>query len=320
MDVTSTTTNKAQFYGEGGKYFAILIVNLILTMLTLGLYYPWARAKNLQYLYGETEFEGSRLTFHGTGQEMFRGLVKALIVLAILYAVYFGSLMSKSGGVIALGLLIFLVGLCLVIPLAIHGGLRYRMSRTSWRGIHFGYRGNLKELFAICAKGIFFTVITLGIYSSWFQVNLRKYITDNVRLGNLKFSFEGDGTDLFIIHLKFGFLVYITLGIYTFWYLRNVNHFHINNLKLEQDGKQLSFNSTLTPGEIFTTDLGNILLLIFTLGLATPWVIIRRMRMVLNNVEVEPGFNAEAVLQTEESYSDATGDDLLSMLDIGLDF
>ena len=44
------------------------------------------------------------------------------------------------------------------------------------------------------------------------------------------------------------------------------------------------------------------------------------MRMTLNNIEIEPGFNAEAVVQTEESYADATGDDLLSMLDIGLDF
>ncbi|HNM25133.1 MAG TPA: DNA translocase FtsK [Saprospiraceae bacterium] len=52
-------STKIEFHGEGGKYFAILFVNIILTILTLGLYYPWARAKNLQYLYGETEFAGS---------------------------------------------------------------------------------------------------------------------------------------------------------------------------------------------------------------------------------------------------------------------
>ncbi len=312
-------TNQTKFYGDGGKYLGILAVNFILTIITLGLYYPWARAKNLQYIYGETEFSGNRLMFHGTGKEMFKGFIKAMVVIVILYGIYFSALRSADSTFRLVGTLVFLIGFLLLIPLAIHGGLRYRMSRTSWKGIHFGYRGKLGELFGIWFKGVFFTIITFGIYGSWFSVNLRKYIISNIRLGNVKFRFDGEGGDLFIINLKF-ILVYLSLGIYIFWFLRNHNHFAINNLKVVQDDFPVTFRSTLTPGEIFTTSIVNVLIVICTLGIGLPWAIIRNMRMVFNNIELDGAFNPDSIVQTEESYADATGDDLLSMLDIGFDF
>ena len=71
-------TRQVTFYGEGAKLFGIYIVNILLTLVTLGLYYPWARAALLKYMYEESEFEGSRFTFHGTGKEMFIGFIKAI--------------------------------------------------------------------------------------------------------------------------------------------------------------------------------------------------------------------------------------------------
>jgi hypothetical protein len=44
------------------------------------------------------------------------------------------------------------------------------------------------------------------------------------------------------------------------------------------------------------------------------------MRLVIDNIELDGAFNPETVIQTEEDYSNATGDDMLDMLDIGLDF
>ena len=178
MEITST---KIKFYGDGAKYFGILIVNLLLTIVTLGLYYPWARAKNLQYLYGETEFAGSRFAFHGTGKEMFKGFIKAIAIVGVLVIILQASQFSKNGAMMVIGFTIYILGILTLIPLAIHGGLRYRMSRTSWRGIHFGYRGNLRELFGICFKGMLLTILTLGIYGSWFQCNLRRYLESNIR-------------------------------------------------------------------------------------------------------------------------------------------
>src|SRR5262245_40586407 len=69
------------FKGDGGTYFGILIVNMLLTILTFGLYYPWAKAKRLQYLYSSTEMEGSRFEWSGNGNEMFKGFI--IVVAAI---------------------------------------------------------------------------------------------------------------------------------------------------------------------------------------------------------------------------------------------
>lgn len=314
------STHQVRLHGEGGKYFGILIVNLIFTILTLGLYYPWARAKNFQYLYGETEFAGSRFQFHGTGKEMFKGFVKALAILFVLFGIYQAALFSKEGAVIAVGMFIYFIGIALIIPLAIHGGLRYRMSRTSWRGIHLGYRGNLRELFGIYFKGLFLTVITLGIYSNWFYVEMTQYIMSHVRLGNCKFRFDGKGSDYFWLNTKGIILTILTFGIYMFWFMRNVNHFYVNNSVLIQDEQESQFQSHLTAGDIFMVGFTNYFLIVFTLGIGLPWAILRQMRMTLNNVELNGPFDPEAVLQTEEDFTDATGDDMLDALDIGLDF
>jgi uncharacterized membrane protein YjgN (DUF898 family) len=311
---------RLKFYGEGGKYFGILIVNFLLTLVTLGLYYPWARAKNMQYLYGETEFAGSRLQFHGTGKEMFKGFIKAIALLAVLLGVYYLLTASRSTALALVGTVWYIVGIMLIIPLAIHGGLRYRMSRTSWRGIHFGYRGRLGELFRLFVRDAVLTVVTLGIYGSWMSIHLRKYCIGHVRLGNCTFRYDGDGSDFFWLNFKGILLTIVTLGIYSFWYARDLNRYYINHLKLQQDGNEFSFTTHISAGDIFLMGITNYFLIVFTLGIGTPWAILRQIRMVIDNIELDGAFNAETVIQTEEDYSNATGDDMLDMLDVGLDF
>ncbi|HZG01773.1 MAG TPA: DUF898 family protein, partial [Chitinophagales bacterium] len=77
MEVLSQTppavSRRVTFHGRGGDLFGIYVVNWLFTVLTLGIYYPWAKAAVLRYLYQETEFDNSRFSFHGTGKEMFIG-------------------------------------------------------------------------------------------------------------------------------------------------------------------------------------------------------------------------------------------------------
>ncbi len=68
------------FFGKGSEFFKIQIVNAILTILTLGLYYPWAKEKTLKYLYSKNTFEATPFVFSGTGKEMFRGFIKAIAI------------------------------------------------------------------------------------------------------------------------------------------------------------------------------------------------------------------------------------------------
>ena len=142
---------------KGAELFKIWIVNVLLQIVTLGFYYPWGKANQLQYLYGHTIFENDPLQFHGTGSEMFKGFIKALVCVIVIYGLFF--LLSLNGYPL-LAVVIFMLSFMAILPLIVHGSYRYRMSRTSWRGIRFGYRGDKAALYAIFIKGILLTIIT----------------------------------------------------------------------------------------------------------------------------------------------------------------
>jgi uncharacterized membrane protein YjgN (DUF898 family) len=311
-------TRQVTFHGEGAKLFGIYMINILLTFFTLGLYYPWAKAALLKYLYEETEFEQSRFTFHGTGKEMFIGFIKAFGIFLVIYGVLLLSILSQKPTIMAFGFLFFYAALLLLIPVAIHGSLRYRMSRSSWRGIHFGYRGDLKEFVRIFVIGSLLTIFTLGIYSFWLIIEIRKYIFKHLRFGNLTFSYEGEGGAFFWLNVKGYFLSVITLGVYTFWYVKDLFNYYIDNIRMYQDDKKLIFRSNATAGGYFKLILGNILIILFTLGLGTPWAIVRALHFVFSNIVIEGALDVNAIRQTEENYMDATGEDLADMIDIGL--
>lgn len=318
-ETRSTPAQRLAFYGDGAKLFGILIINAILTTITFGIYYPWARAKTLQYMWQETEFAGSRLTFHGTGAEMFKGFIKAIALIGALVLVMVLCSASRIQVLAFIGLAIYVCGIVLIGPIAIHGMLRYRTSRTSWRGIHMGYRGNLSELVKMYIKGFLLTIVTFGIYGFWFQANIFRYIYSNVRLGNVKFRFDGDGTEYFVTFLKGYLLSIVTLGIYSFWWMRDLNHYMYNNMSLEQNGRSFRLTSHITAGDYFKITLMSLLIFV-TFGIALPWVLTYQTRKIINNLEVEAGFDPDAVEQTEEYVGDSLGEGMFDMLDIGIDF
>jgi uncharacterized membrane protein YjgN (DUF898 family) len=304
---------KLDYQGKGQEYFGIIIVNWLLTILTIGFYYPWAKAKELQYLYGATSLNGDSFSFHGTGKEMFKGFIKALLFIFTLYALFFLFVFLKYP---VLGLILMYLGFFAIIPLAIHGSYRYRMSRTSWRGIRFGYRGDRKELTINFFKWIFLTIITAGIYGSWMTINLRKYVLNNIRFGSIEFEYNGDGADYFVLNLKGYLLTIFTLGIYVFWWEKDLIDYYINNTSLSKDEKVISLNSTVTGGGIFKLSIINLLIIIFTLGFGYAWVVSRTLKYMFENIELEGTIDLNTIDQTEENYKDATGEDLGDFLDI----
>src|SRR5438093_11866455 len=76
----SSGAYRLSFHGSGGELFGIYILNLLKTILTLGVYYFWAKVKTRQYLWGQTDFGGDRFGFHGTGKELLLGYLKAVVV------------------------------------------------------------------------------------------------------------------------------------------------------------------------------------------------------------------------------------------------
>ena len=76
-------TRGLSFHGSGIELFKITIVNLLLTIVTLGIYYFWARTRMRQYVYAHVEFEDDRFVYHGTGKELLLGWLQAMAFLII---------------------------------------------------------------------------------------------------------------------------------------------------------------------------------------------------------------------------------------------
>ena len=312
--------NKLEFSGEGAKYFGIWAVNTILTILTLGLYYPWAKTSVRKYLWNETKMDGDSFVYHGTGKEMFKGFIKVYAFIIGLYAMImiFVSININTSLILLFNLL-FYVCIILLIPFAIFGAWKYRLSRTSWRGIFFSFRGKMGDFLKVYFKNFFLVIITFGIYFPWMRVNISKYLLKHSQFGQYKLGFQGEGGEFFMINLAGAFLSAITLYIYLPWFMTNMFNFAINNIEIEQDGeKTYPLQSSLEGGNAFFVLFTNGLLLIFTLGIAFPWTKMRLQKLFTENIIVREKLNLAGLRQDAENYGDATGDDLLDVLDLDL--
>ncbi|QMU28930.1 YjgN family protein [Adhaeribacter radiodurans] len=318
MNEVYTESKKFTFHGKSGSYFELQVANWVLTAVTLGIYYPWAKANKLRYLYQKTEFAGSRFTFHGTGKEMFKGFIKAIGLFMVLYAVLVGFALSGDPNLVKIGIAIVYLGTAFLIPMALHGSMRYRTSRSSWRGIHFGYRGSLKSLYSVFFVNLFLTLFSFGIYMPWFITNLRREIIGNLRFGDAQFSFEGSASELFMILLKGQLLTILTLGVYYFFMTRDLYKHLVNNIFLHQNGEYAHLEINITGWGLAKLEIVNLFILIFTLGLGAPLVTVRTLRYLLANTELEGFFDPDGLVQTEEQYQNATYEDVADMLDLNL--
>lgn len=318
MELINNTNRKYQlnFHGTGSEYFGIFIVNALLTLVTLGIYYPWARAKQLKYLYGVTAVDDSRFSFHGKGKDMFIGMLKFYLMFALFMLIYFAFVFYLN--CIVLGVIILYLGIIAIVPLAIHGTLRYRLAMSTLRGIRFGYRGDRNRLMIDFIKYFLLTLVTLGIYAAWMDIKLRTYITKNIRYGDIEGSYEGKGLSLFLINLKGILLSIITLGIYMFWWQKELYAYYINNTTLHKGDQSLRMQTTITGFGLLKLNLVNLLITIFTLGIGFAWVEIRTMRYMTQNIFLEGDIDIETVTQTEDDYNDATGQGAFDILDMDL--
>jgi uncharacterized membrane protein YjgN (DUF898 family) len=321
MEIISgnTENTKINYFGKGSEFALIFFKNLLLTVFTLGIYYPWAKVEILNYQYKNSELDQKKFQFHAKAKEVFIGYIKiyAFVVVFYLLILFVGYSQNKYLAISALGF--FYLLFLLLIPFAIHGSVRYRAAKSSWKGIFFKYLGDRSELFWLCLKGIFLTIITLGIYGSWFMVDLRKYVTSHLRFGDLSFDFHGKGKSLFWIHVKFFILFYLTLGIYTFWYYRNLWRFYADNTTVTQNGKTQNLKLNMKPADVFELVFINALLFIFTLGIATPWIIIRTFKYLFRFTEVDGYLNTNTIQHVKYyDFDDATGDSFMDFLDFDL--
>lgn len=131
-----------RFIGRWQEYLPIALTNLLLSLVTLGIYRFWAKSRERQYLWSRTEFIDETLEWTGTGGEMFKGFLLVIVLLApALFFLQTGlqALAVRGHVLIAAPIAILLyAGLFCLGGVARYRALRYRLSRTYWHGIRGG--------------------------------------------------------------------------------------------------------------------------------------------------------------------------------------
>ena len=72
-----------EFHGRGGEYFGIWIVNLLLTIITLGIYSPWAKVRTKRYFYGKTLLNNTNFAYLADPMAILKGWLIAVAVLIV---------------------------------------------------------------------------------------------------------------------------------------------------------------------------------------------------------------------------------------------
>ncbi|WP_414165907.1 YjgN family protein [Superficieibacter sp. BNK-5] len=142
------------FRGDGGKYFLICLVNVLLCIITLGIYTPWALMKCRRYIYSNMEVNGQGFSFGVTGGNIF---VSFLFVMVIYVAILMSIVTLPALGIV------LTIALFVLLPFMVMKGLRYQAVMTSLNGVRFGFTCSMKRFWWIIVGLPIVLAIGLGL-------------------------------------------------------------------------------------------------------------------------------------------------------------
>lgn len=197
----------------------IWLVNLFLTLVTLGIYRFWAKTRVRRFIWGHTRFLGDRLEYTGTAMELLIGFI-SFIVIFIVPLTAINLLIFRQPdigfweqmGAAVYGALLFFV--YIFYNFAAYRARRYQLTRTLWRGLRGAQTGSAMAYnFNALGYGML-TMMTFGFYYPWAIVRLAEFRLNNTWIGGQKLSFKGNGRDLFPAYCAYFFGL---IGIIFLW-------------------------------------------------------------------------------------------------------
>jgi len=308
---------RLSFIGRGGTLLGIYLLNMVGIVFTLGVYTFWAKVRVRRYLFGQLEVAEERLEYHGLGGELLRGALKAALVFGLPLAVVrtLPTLIDIGVGGAVVTWILSTLFIALFLPVARVGARRYRLSRTSWRGIRFSFRGHAGPYLRIFLRGWCLTMLTLGIYYPVYAVRSHGYLVAHSTFGTAPFDFDGDGTDLLLDWVYALLLTLPTFGFVWFWFGARRTHYLWAHTTLA--GARFEF--PVTAGELMRLRLGNAALLLLSLGIAYPWTVVRNARFTCARLSLDGRLDVTAI-RAAATEADATGEGILGLLEADLDW
>lgn len=344
------TIHKVEFSGDARSFFGIWIVNILLSIVTLGIYSAWAKVRTRRYMYQHTAIDGRRFDYHATGLQI---LIGRLIVVAGFVAFSLVSAIPVAGAVAALVLLF-------LIPWLINRGMLFNARMTSWSGLRFGFDGSYWRAFRVYMLYPFLSVFTFYLALPFAIRAQQSYSVNSHRFGTAKFGFQSSVGPFYVAFLlailwmigaaivlfvfaggmeifremavadqtgqapdkgtmiRFGIfyvvmiLAILPAGFIYQAFLRNA----VYGASSLEGGHE--FRSDIKPLQLVWVGVSNAVAIICSLGLLLPWAHIRMMRylsdhtFILANGSLDEftGKQEESVGALGDAYADIEGFDV----------
>ena len=179
------------FTGRAGEYFGIWIVNILLSIITLGIYSAWAKVRNKRYFYGNTLLEGRSFDYLASPIQI---LIGRLIVFGVFlaYAVFSTFFPVVSS--------LFLIALFLLTPWAVVSAYRFNARNSGYRNVRFHFTGGYWEAFKIYILMPIATLFTLGLLAPYNAFRMKQFQIDRAQYGQTDFHFEGKAGSFYRIY------------------------------------------------------------------------------------------------------------------------
>ncbi len=354
-----------KYDGKIGELYWIFIKNLLLKIITLGIYRFWAVSRLRRYVWSRLQFQGERFEYTGTGGELFKGFLLALgaligAVIAAAIASVVLTRLTHNALLAALPLIALYLFVLVCAAGAFFSAQRYRLSRTVWCGIRGGMSGSALKYGLYVLLYSLLILVTLGQMAPWVTLRLAERRINASGFGSEPFAFQGRAGMLYlaflgtfvavlawVVVLGAGMLrgpmvavmahpgqvvpgspawTHVMLSVAAFYvlaivgillircfYIALVVRHVIGNTTL---GHRLRFSSSITAVRFLLLVLGNLAIVVLTLGLGFPIVVHRGLRFTADTVWVEGNIDAQQLGQSSQ-LAPRTGEGMLNLLDHG---
>ena len=334
---------RPEFDASAGEYFRIWIVNLLFSVLTLGIYSAWAKVRKRRYFYGSTRLDGSTFDYFASPKAVLKGRILAAIVVGV-YALA-GELYPPSRyGFWATGLVL--------LPWLGVRAYQFNARNSGWRGVRFDFVAGTAKAARTYAAMVALVIVTAGLALPWFMARMRSFVISNHAFGTAQLECGLRGRDFFKIYFLAGLIVTVIgvpLAVAASFLVMRIDFpesiawaafllpalpvygaYIVGYAYSECRTTNLLWNNTRGPGVRFASALsamklvrlylGNVLGVLCSAGLLIPWAVVRARRYRLACfsmiLEGEPMYEANPSLPRVGAMGQELGD--LFNVDLGI--
>lgn len=343
QDTAALRETPIEFTGSGKEYFGIWIVNILLTIVTLGIYSAWAKVRRRKYFYNNTLLDGSPFDYLARPVAILKGW---LIAAAVLIAYKVSSDIYPAVSALILLLII------LITPWVVVRSMRFNLVNTSYRNVRFNFKKNYQGSAAVFLGWLAVTVLTAGLAFPYYFYRQKKFVLDNAGYAQDSFGLTELGKRFYLLFLKLAgivvlfFLVLfgvaaavgygaamagietesvsnVTGGVANFatylFMLLLFAYFEVRKNNLIWNHARLGqhrFKSEMKVWPMFLIYLTNLFAIVFSIGLLIPWAEIRTTRYRLQHTKMLVAQSLDGYVAERLDEQNALGDQLSEAFDI----